>query len=484
MGKPAGLRVLGRLRLSVSSDESTSIERQREIITSWAESNGHHIAGWAEDQDVSGSVDPFLTPHLGNWLNHRADEFDVIAVWKLDRISRSAIRLNHLIGWCLDHDKTLVSCSESIDISTPVGRLIANVIGFLAEGELEAMRERQRSSRRKLREAARWPGGKPPYGYRVVDNTGGVGKILEIDPHAYKVVRRIVDSVLDGHSIGSIVEELNNEGVPPPSDHHRIVNGGEDTGSVWRTWPMRHLLLSPTLVGHAHLGGMSIRDEQGNPVLMCNQPLVTDEERELIAIELAESATTKERDDPAALVGVLSCWFCETKLTSTKQTKTLASGEKRHYRYYRCPLNCTPLIPTETADDHVERLLLDALGDEYVHERVWVGGNNNEIALKEAIRAFDELTATAGTLTSTTAKDRLQRQLEAIDSRIAALEAEETRQGGYENRSTGITYRQAWQNSPDDEAKRILLRKVGLNVRIGVHEGQLLAHPITLGDQL
>ncbi len=158
------MRVLGRLRLSRSTDESTSISRQRQIIEQWAEGHGHTLAGWAEDIDVSGSIDPFETRQLGQWLNNRAPDFDVICAWKLDRLGRNAIQLNKLFGWCLDHDKTVVSCSESIDLSTPVGRLIANVIAFLAEGELESIRERTRASRTNLRELGRWPGGKPPYG--------------------------------------------------------------------------------------------------------------------------------------------------------------------------------------------------------------------------------------------------------------------------------------------------------------------------------
>ncbi|MDT5107867.1 MAG: site-specific recombinase [Mycobacterium sp.] len=54
--------VLGRLRLSRSIDESTSLQRQREMITQWVDTNGHTIASWAEDSDVNGSLDPFDTP--------------------------------------------------------------------------------------------------------------------------------------------------------------------------------------------------------------------------------------------------------------------------------------------------------------------------------------------------------------------------------------------------------------------------------------
>lgn len=484
---PAQLRVLGRLRLSRSSEESTSIERQREVITAWADSNKHKLVGWAEDVDVSGSVDPFDTPQLGHWLNHRAPEFDVIATWKLDRLSRNSIKLSKLFGWCLDQDKTVYSTSESIDLSTLNGRLIANVIGFLAEGELEAMRERQVSSRRKLRETARWPGGKPPYGYRVTDSREGSGKVLEIDPHAHKVVRRIVDALLDGVPLARICGDLNRDGVVSPADHYRVCLEGEDadTGSPWRTWPIKHLLLSPTLVGHSHLGGVTVRDDQGVPVLMCAERLVTEDERELIAAELgrAEQAP-RERGIPAALVGVVACWFCESPLTTMRQTKTLASGEERLYGYYRCPNNCSPLIPTESAEEYAERTLLDSLGDEEMTVRAWVPGDSNETDLREAVTAFDELSATAGRMTSRTASERLQSQLSALDARIAELESKPAREGRYENRPTGQTYRQAWESDADPEARRALLKRVGVSIRMAVIDGSLVAHPVSLGDRL
>ena len=53
------MRVLGRVRLSRFDTGSTSVERQRELVEQWAAANDHTIVGWAEDIDLSGSVDPF-----------------------------------------------------------------------------------------------------------------------------------------------------------------------------------------------------------------------------------------------------------------------------------------------------------------------------------------------------------------------------------------------------------------------------------------
>jgi hypothetical protein len=55
-------------------------------------------------------------------------------------LSRRVISLNKLFGFVQEHGKTLASVSESLDLSTWIGRLVANVIAGVAEGELEAIR--------------------------------------------------------------------------------------------------------------------------------------------------------------------------------------------------------------------------------------------------------------------------------------------------------------------------------------------------------
>jgi site-specific DNA recombinase len=197
------VRVLGRIRLSQDSRESTSVERQREVIESWASAHKHEVIGWASDVNISGSVRPFDTPGFAPWLDQRASDWDIVCVWKLDRLGRNAIQLSELFGWCQDRDKIVVSCSESIDLSTWAGRMLASVIAGLAEGELEAIRERTRASRDKLRSSARWPGGKPPYGYKAVPVDGGGWTLVE-DQEAAEVIRRVVRGLLDGATLTAL----------------------------------------------------------------------------------------------------------------------------------------------------------------------------------------------------------------------------------------------------------------------------------------
>jgi site-specific DNA recombinase len=455
-------RVLGRLRLSISTDESTSIERQREVIEQWASANGHTVIGYATDTDVSGSVSPFDAPELGAWLDRRAGEWDVLACWKLDRLSRNTVNLNRLIGWCLDHDKTIVSTTEGIDISTPIGRLIASVISFLAEGELDAIRERTRASRSKLRELARWPGGKTPYGYVAVQNDSGIGWHLEHDPVTSVIVRRIVDDLLEGESLSGLARALTAEGVPAPRG-----------GQRWNVTPLRKMLRSKSLRGYVHHAGDTVRDAEGRPIQL-GPELVSPDEWDAIQARLdghLEARKDARRAEASALSGLVRCLVCDGPMQHDTN-KVRRSGDKVYeYRYFRCR-NCEGAkIRADELEILAEETFLAELGDHEVRERVWVPGDSREADLREATTAYEELSKAAGTAVSTTAKEILRRQLAALDARLAELAAVPAREARWEWRATGETYAQRWA-AADPEGRRDMLSRSGITFAVRVIGGR------------
>lgn len=425
------MRVLGRIRLSRLTDESTSAARQRELIENWAKTNDHEIVGWAEDLDVSGSVDPFEAPALREWWE-REGEWDILCAWKLDRIGRRAIPLNKVFGWMIEHNKTLVCVSDNIDLSTWVGRLVASVIAGVAEGELEAITERTKASRRKLLESGRWAGGPAPRGYRPVPLESG-GFRLEIDPETAPEVLRIVRGVIDGQTVDQLAKEV-----------------GQHPSVLWK------MLQSPALLGHSTYKGVTVRDREGKPVC-CGEPLLTVEEWDLLQKALAarrRGAGGGRENSTSPMQGIAFCIECDTQLFHHVYRRKYGAGV---YRYYYCRNKHGRLIPAEKAEELVFDTFLEDFGAAPVMERVYVPAEDHQIELEQAQRAVEELSALVGTMTSHHMRTRLTEQMRALDLEIARLEATPSRQAGWEHKETGATFQQVWANASADEKRRMII---------------------------
>lgn len=80
-------------------------------------------------------------PQLDRMLEH-ARGGDTIAVWRLDRLGRSLRHLITQVQELADRGVGLRSLQESIDTTSPGGRLIFHVFGALAEFERDLIAER------------------------------------------------------------------------------------------------------------------------------------------------------------------------------------------------------------------------------------------------------------------------------------------------------------------------------------------------------
>ncbi len=70
---------------------------------------------------------------------------DVVVVWKLDRLARSLKDLIGLVNEIQEKGAGLISLNDSIDTSTPQGKLIFHVFASLAEFEREIISERTKA---------------------------------------------------------------------------------------------------------------------------------------------------------------------------------------------------------------------------------------------------------------------------------------------------------------------------------------------------
>ncbi len=131
----------------------------------------------------------------------RRREVAVVAVLKLDRLTRSLRDLLELVEELDRAGASLVSVCERVDTGSPAGRLMLSVLGAVAEWEREAIAERTRAACR-VKRAQGKAHGWAPLGARAVDGR------LERDEAEAEAVALIRRRAAEGASLRTIAAEL------------------------------------------------------------------------------------------------------------------------------------------------------------------------------------------------------------------------------------------------------------------------------------
>jgi DNA invertase Pin-like site-specific DNA recombinase len=110
-------------------------------LREYAARRGWEIIGEYVDEGVSGSKES--RPALNRMMaDARRRRFEIIACWKIDRFGRS---LKHLVNALSDLEAIgvgFISLRDSLDLTTPSGRLMFQIVGAMAEFERSLIQER------------------------------------------------------------------------------------------------------------------------------------------------------------------------------------------------------------------------------------------------------------------------------------------------------------------------------------------------------
>lgn len=91
----------------------------------------------------------------------RKGQISTVVVWRLDRLGRTAKGLTALFDDLRERKINLISMKEGLDLSTPAGRLMANVLASVAQYETEVRGERVRAGQAvALAQGKKWGGSK------------------------------------------------------------------------------------------------------------------------------------------------------------------------------------------------------------------------------------------------------------------------------------------------------------------------------------
>jgi site-specific DNA recombinase len=139
----------------------------------------------------------------------RAGLIDVVVITKIDRISRSVKDFLLLVEELEKFGVKIVSLRESLDLTTPGGRLQTTMLIALAQHERELTSVR-------VKEKVAWraekglPIGPPPIGYVMKE------KKYEVDEHFAAHVRAADAFYMERESVDALVREFRERGYRTP----------------------------------------------------------------------------------------------------------------------------------------------------------------------------------------------------------------------------------------------------------------------------
>lgn len=447
--KQRAKRALVVVRLSRVTDETTSPLRQREACFELCEQRGYEVIGTAEDLDISaGKTSPFDRPQLGDWLTNRRGEFDVLVTFRMDRIVRRLLDLADLIRWCQSNSVSLVSATETfLDLDSAFGDIIALLVAKVAEMELAAISERNRSAAQHNMRQGKYRGGPPPWGYRA-EKIDGDWRFVQ-DDEQVTVINEVVRRVLDGEPLRQVAADLTDRAVLTPRDRVNQLKGREIRGYSWHSAKIREMLTSKSLLGHAVTANGSIRNDDGSPIIRAT-PILERDVFEQVQVELAGRENRKEptKRSSSLLLRVLYCGVCG------KPAYKLKGGKGRQDRY-RCASaqyksTCgNGMVLVADANEVLTDAVMFELGDKYRRDRVWDAGSDYAAELAEIDDTLADLTDQLGTgafRKGTRQRERLDARIADLAERQAQLAAQATRPAGWTWVPTTELFKDWWKS--------------------------------------
>lgn len=176
-------------RKSILTDVGNSIGNQINMIKNYFK-NEQCTFEIFEDEGFSGGNTN--RPSFNLMMKKVKDNcFDVVAVYRIDRISRNIVDFVNIYEDLQNHNVNLISITENFDPSTPYGKLVMIILATFAEMEREGISQRVKDNKIENAKLGKWGGGAAPFGYEI-DRTIENGKSV-----SYLVAKTDIDFVKD-----------------------------------------------------------------------------------------------------------------------------------------------------------------------------------------------------------------------------------------------------------------------------------------------
>ena len=314
------MKVAAYIRVSTQMqvEDGYSLSAQRERLKAFAYSQGWEIVKFYVDEGLSAK--DMDRPDLQRMLKGvREGIFDIVLVYKLDRLTRSVIDLDKLLTEFSKHDVMFKSSTEVYDTTTATGRLFIRLVASMAQWERENLGERVRFGMQEKAREGKWTVSTPPLGYDSKESE------LIVNPSEAAVVKEIFSLYLSGMGMHKIARNLNERGLYTKK------------GKAWAQSTIQYILTNPIYHGTTRYN-YRLNKENYFEVEGVVPSIISDEEYQLTQQMIQKRRTVHPRQATSKYLfsKVLKCARCgKTLVGKSSNTKR---GEKVYFSYnYYCP---------------------------------------------------------------------------------------------------------------------------------------------------
>jgi site-specific DNA recombinase len=323
-----------------SSDEQAekgTIKNQQQYLGQRAELEQWPVRGEYWDDGISGTI-PLAERPAGHRLleDARAGRLRRVIVYNLTRLGRTLRVILEAYEQLQACGVEVVSATEPIDTSNPIGRFIFQLLGSLAELDRATTLEKLTGGRDRVAGEGRWTGGPVPYGYDVHPEDAARDGAPRLVPSA----RLVPELGLTEAAVAVALFEAIDRGGTPAAEVRRLnaLGAYSFTRYARQATPTRRTpwslgRLTDLLHRPIYKGEHTVKSARG-AVARTFPALVDEALWERVQRRLAEHRTVSDRETtrPFLLRGLVVCAGCGRRFVGC--TVTPRPGQS--FTYYRC----------------------------------------------------------------------------------------------------------------------------------------------------
>lgn len=369
------------------AQEGYSVDEQNLKIREYCEREGHEIYNLYEDRGISGK-NIVNRPGIKQLLRDVTEnKFDLVIVWKLNRISRKLLDILNIVELLNKHNVAFRSLTENFETETPSGKLQLNIMGAIGEFERESLAENIKLGLGAKARSGEWCGG-IVLGYDIVEipSEGKKRKNtkLQINEKEASTVRRIFELYSQGYGYKAVVNRINKEGYKTKRNNEFAVA------------TVKEILRNPVYIGKIRY---NVRQDWSkkrrnninqNPILSDgkHEPIIDMETWNKVQVILKERSKkhNKVYDSEFPLTGILKCPVCGAGMTISRSTSKRKDGTKKVLEYYSCgnwknkgtAVCKSNSIRVEVADEYVLNKIMTLINNKSILKKVIDNINKNK----------------------------------------------------------------------------------------------------------